>query len=114
MSKGFSNFRIDIFNAVKKELHPISFSLLTNWLPGGRLYGEGYWPLNPTRDDRHIGSFYIHISSGLWYDFATEEGGGDIISLYAYINHLSNFEAAKELAKKYCFKQDVNQLIRNK
>jgi hypothetical protein len=53
--------------------------------------------LNPTRGDRSKGSFSINLRSGVWSDLSTNESGADLISLYAYINGLSQINAAKEI-----------------
>ena len=73
-------------------------ALLTRWLPGGRREGGEYVALNPTRDDRHLGSFRINLRTGRWADFATGDGGGDPISLAAYLSNLKQCEAAERLA----------------
>ena len=62
-----------------------------------RVMSTRYSALNPTRDDRKIGSFVINTETGLWCDFSTNDKGGDIISLIAYIKNLSQLDAAKEL-----------------
>lgn len=59
--------------------------------------GSNYVALNPTRVDKKIGSFSLRLSDGVWRDFATGESGGDPISFYAYINNLSQSNAAQEL-----------------
>jgi len=73
-------------------------ALLTRWLPGGRREGGEYVALNPTRDDRHLGSFRINLRTGRWADFATGDGGGDPISLAASLSNLKQCEAAVRLA----------------
>jgi len=75
-------------------------SLLSQWLPTGKLRGSEWVSRNPTRNDRNPGSFMINVNSGLWSDFATGDRGGDPISLYAYLNNLSQGEAARELMKQ--------------
>lgn len=74
-------------------------SFVFSQVPGGVIKGYRYFPLNPTRDDHRPGSFVIDIRTGVWKDFATGDGGGDIISLYAYLHNTSQYEAAKELSK---------------
>ena len=71
--------------------------LLSHWLPDGRLQGREWLARNPTRADRHAGSFRINVDSGVWADFATPDKGGDAISLYAYLNRLSQSDAARAL-----------------
>ena len=60
-------------------------NLLAEWLPGGKYKGHEFFALNPTRADRHLGSFAVNTHSGAWADYATNDAGGDLISLYAYL-----------------------------
>lgn len=71
--------------------------VLAYYLPGGKYKGNEYFALNPTRNDTKLGSFVINIETGLWCDFSTEDKGGDIVSLVAYIRGSSQLDAAKEL-----------------
>lgn len=74
-------------------------SLLRRWLPDGKTNKKGeFLARNPRRADRHAGSFSINIRSGKWHDFATDDKGGDPISLAAFLSGLSQYEAAAELA----------------
>ena len=73
-------------------------ALLALWLPSGRQQGREYVALNPTRSDRHLGSFRINLHTGRWSDFATGDGGGDLVSLAAYLAGVSQGEAARRLA----------------
>jgi hypothetical protein len=76
--------------------------LLARWLPGGKRIGKEYVALNPTRNDRHAGSFKVVIvgnRAGLWADFATGDSGGDPISLAAYLFCMRQGEAARKLAE---------------
>ncbi|MBF0301279.1 MAG: hypothetical protein HQK51_21415 [Oligoflexia bacterium] len=75
-------------------------SLIHELLPNGRREGNEWVAINPTRNDLKLGSFKINLITGKWSDFATNDKGGDIISLYAYIKKLSQSEAAKLLAIK--------------
>ena len=72
--------------------------ILVRWLPTGRREGREYVALNPTRHDRHLGSFRINLNTGRWADFATGDRGGDVISLAAYLSRLTQTEAAERLA----------------
>jgi hypothetical protein len=72
--------------------------LLRQWLPGGRVEGHEYVALNPRRNDRHLGSFRINLRTGRWADFATQDRGGDVISLFAYLDNCSQGEAAHRLS----------------
>ena len=73
-------------------------SLLKRWLPHGRIEGNEYVARNPTRADRHVGSFRINLRNGRWCDFATGDAGGDPVSIAAYLAGLSQIEAAERLA----------------
>ncbi|WP_448192726.1 hypothetical protein [Azospirillum sp. sgz301742] len=73
-------------------------ALLVRWLPGGRREGHEYIALNPRRADRRLGSFRINMNTGRWADFATDDGGGDPISLAAYLAGISQADAARHLA----------------
>lgn len=72
-------------------------TLLARWLPDGRVVGREYEARNPRRGDRHPGSFRINLRTGRWADFASNDRGGDAISLAAYLFGLSQIEAAKRL-----------------
>ena len=72
-------------------------SLLATWLPAGRRIGAEWVARNPKRADRRAGSFKVNMATGRWADFATLDAGGDPVSLYAYLNDLSQVEAAREL-----------------
>lgn len=75
-------------------------SLVEEWLPGGHREGHEFKALNPTRADSKIGSFSVNLNSGAWADFATGDKGGDAISLYAYLQNMSQLQAAKVIADK--------------
>ena len=93
--------RID-FQFIASHALAHATELLDEWLPGGRVSGCEYVALNPTREDHHPGSFRINIQTGHWADFAANYKGGDLISLYAYINNISQAQAAKYIASKLC------------
>lgn len=98
--KSYSRKSLDFkgINSAAVRLLPI---ILARWLPQGRRVGREYTALNPTRLDRHLGSFKIVIFGpqiGMWTDFATGDKGGDVISLAAYLFGLSQTEAARSIA----------------
>jgi hypothetical protein len=67
-------------------------------LPDGRLEGREWVARNPRRVDRTPGSFRANIHSCRWADFATNDKGGDLISLVAYLFDLRQGAAARRLA----------------
>lgn len=71
--------------------------LLSQWLPEGKLVGKEYVARNPHRTDKSTGSFKVNIQTGAWADFATGDKGGDLISLFAYLNQSTQYYAAIEL-----------------
>ena len=73
-------------------------AILARILPGGKIVGREFVALNPTRADRRAGSFSINLRTGRWADFATGDRGGDAVSLIAYIERVSQAEAARRLA----------------
>lgn len=92
---------IDIFIARVNATAIISLdSLLRRWLPGGQRQGNEYVSCNPTRGDKKPGSFKINLRTGVWCDFATGDAGGDPVSLFAYLNYLSQGKAAWKLARE--------------
>ncbi|QPB08668.1 DNA helicase [Burkholderia phage Mica] len=88
------------FAAINDALNPDV--VVPQWLPGGELRGTEYVVANPTRNDRTPGSFTINLRKGVWKDYATGDGGADLVSLYAYIFHGNDQgAAAKELADNH-------------
>ena len=75
--------------------------LLVRWLPNGRRRGREWVACNPTRDDRHPGSFSVNMRTGAWAEFSTSAPakGGDVVGLYAYLRNISQGDAARELAR---------------
>lgn len=72
--------------------------LLPMWLFGGKLDGYEFKALNPTRSDSKVGSFSVNVRTGAWADFATDDKGGDLVSLYAYLHGIDQLAAAKAVA----------------
>ena len=87
------------FSQVKNFLKGHEEGILRRLLPTAKKAGNEYIALNPTRNDKNLGSFRINTTNGKWADFATGDKGGDIISLYAYIKSVNQLTAAKELLR---------------
>ena len=83
--------------------------LLPEWLPGGKLNGKEYQCGDIT--GRSGKSLSINIETGVWKDFATGEGGSDLISLYASINKIRQGDSFKKLNGIYG--SEVNIPIRD-
>jgi putative DNA primase/helicase len=86
------------FEGIKKAALCNGRPLLQKLIPGGKFRSLEYIALNPRRDDKSLGSFKINYRSGVWKDFATGDGGGDLVSLLAYLRDLDQGVAARELA----------------
>lgn len=76
-----------------------SETLCRRWLPDGRRDGHEWVARNPKRSDHRPGSFKINIATGRWGDFAAGVGGGDLVSLAAYLHDLSNRDAALRISE---------------
>jgi len=87
------------FTRVNDAARPLLLSLLGRWLPDGRKQGHEWVARNPRRNDREPGSFKVNLHTGRWSDFATNDRGGDPVSLAAYLFGLSQRDAAEQLAK---------------
>lgn len=85
------------FTELNKAVQYNMPNLIYKLLPYGEARGDEWFALNPTRCDRHIGSFSINTKSWKFYDFACNEGGHGAIALYAYVKGLSYYKAAQEL-----------------
>jgi hypothetical protein len=84
-----------IINEVALRALPL---IVARWLPDGKRQGREFVAKNPTRPDRTLGSFSINLVTGKWADFATEDRGIGVISLAAYLFHLTQPEAARFVA----------------
>src|SRR5690348_7775956 len=73
-------------------------ALFRRWLPSGRAERHEYVALNPTRANRNLGSFRVHLRTGRWAGFATHDRGGVPISLAAYLFNVRQGELACHLA----------------
>ncbi|RJF81875.1 hypothetical protein D3877_17410 [Azospirillum cavernae] len=88
--------RLD-FDRINRAALAVLPALLARWLPGGKREGHEYVVVNPRRADRRPGSFRINTDTGRWADFATDDTGGDVVSLAAYLGGITQVEAARRL-----------------
>lgn len=80
----------------------VGLGYIKAWLPDGEEENGQWSATNPLRHDVHRGSFKINLETGAFNDYADDEMvGRDAVTLYAKLNGLSNFEAAKEILEKY-------------
>lgn len=92
-----SHCRMD-FAAINRAVLPRLPELAARWLPDGVRRGNEWIARNPKRADRKPGSFKVNLVNGKWADFATGDGGGDVIALAAYLAGIGQGEAARRLA----------------
>jgi hypothetical protein len=90
----------NLFEAVRAAADPVIPALVNRWLPDGRRQGREWVARNPRRYDRDLGSFKVNLRTGKWADFATGDKGGDLISLVAYVEGLTQAQAARLLARE--------------
>lgn len=91
---------INAIRSVSAAAAQMAEILVPEWLPEGRRQGGEWVCRNPTRPDRHAGSFSVSLVDGRWHDFATGEGGGDPVSLYAYLLNVRQSDAARMVADR--------------
>lgn len=87
------------FKQINNNLRPFYASILAEICPGGKLIGKEY-----TAGDIYGGpgqSFRFNIETGMWADFAKNEKGSDIISLFAKTKGINNAEAVGALSESY-------------
>src|ERR1700722_5419729 len=72
--------------------------LLPQWLSGGTRRGHEY--LGERKANGGPGdSWTVNLNTGAWMHGAGSEKGGDLISLYAALNHINNGAALKQVAQ---------------
>lgn len=98
-SKGGTSKRPSFASVKATSLKAID-RVLAHWLPNGKREdgGKEYVAPNPTRSDKHAGSFKVNLSKGTWADFATGDKGGDLIDLVRYLDGGTDIEACNKLA----------------
>ena len=87
------------FKAIAGALAARAEQLVPQWLPNGRRDGHE-WKIGSLAGEAGK-SLSINLRTGVWADFASDEKGGDLLSLYAAIEGLSMLEAARRLADDY-------------
>jgi hypothetical protein len=84
---------------INDRLLPMLPSLIAEWLPAGRKEGREY--VCGDLQGNSGKSLSINLATGRWCDFATDDKGGDIVSLYAALKGLRQSEAATELSERH-------------
>lgn len=86
------------FRALNEALLSRARELCDSWLPGGAVRGHEYvcGSLGGGSGD----SCSVNLTTGRWADFAGDDKGGDLLSLYAAIHQLDQGQAALRVAKE--------------
>lgn len=91
------------FKALADALLAMADTLVPMWLPGGaKVPGTAEYACGSLAGGKG-GSCSVNLKKGVWKDFATDETGPDLISLYAAIHGLSDQmgKAAVQVARDY-------------
>jgi len=83
------------FTGLAQRLLASAESLVPEWFPEGKRQGAE-WCVGSLAGEPGS-SLKINLHTGRWADFATQESGGDLISLYAAKLGVKQLEAAREL-----------------
>ena len=95
-STGKVNFTSIAYSALRS-----ADQIVRDLLPDGRREGHEWVARNPLRSDKRAGSFRINLTTGKWADFATDDRGGDLVSLAAYLNKSRQLDASRWLSERF-------------
>lgn len=84
------------FPSLNAQLLNGARAILSSWFTNGKIQGHEFKVGNLAGDKGE--SLSVNLSTGVWADFAANESGGDLISLYAAIHGINQGDAYKELA----------------
>jgi predicted P-loop ATPase len=85
------------FNALADALLSRAEQIVPAWLPGGRRAGHE-WVCGGLHGGEGT-SCSVNLHTGRWADFASDDKGGDLVSLYAAIHGLDQGRAAVAVAR---------------
>ncbi len=91
------------FQGLSARLLGQAESLLPNWLPGGRREGRE-WVCADLSGSKGK-TLKVNLDKGMWHDFASGDGGGDLIDLFANIRNIGLGQAFRELSNDVGFIQ---------
>lgn len=94
------------FGEIREKLIQQIVPLCRELVPGGRISGKYWIGRNPTRNDKHAGSFWVLISgpaAGAWRDEAGIRGvdDGDVIKLVQYCRRLPDLKETRQECLKW-------------
>lgn len=88
------------FAEIRQKLIDNILPLCRELVPGGKVSGDYWIGRNPTRADKHAGSFWVRIKQpaiGAWRDEAGIRGvdDGDVVKLVQYCRHLPDLKETR-------------------
>lgn len=86
------------FRALNEALLSRARELVSAWLPGGTAHGHEYKCGSLAGGEGS--SCSVNLNDGKWADFAGDERGGDLLSLYAAIHEIDQGQAALRVARE--------------
>ena len=96
---------------IAKKLQPRAENILKQWFPKGTVYKDEF--LIGDLSGKGGQSLRINIGTGLWRDWGNpEDKGGDLVSLYAAKEKISNLDAARALAENYNLKSKTELVLK--
>ena len=90
--------RVD-FDALNRALMASIESVLYGWIQGHKDGPE--WLAAKKREGGLGDSLKVTLATGAWFHFAAGEGGGDLVSLYAYVENKDQIMAGRELSRQF-------------
>jgi hypothetical protein len=101
------------YAAIDAAAQNCALAVLRHYLPGGEIRGREYAVRNPTRVDRHVGSFSINLDTFKYADFAVSDFKGQgAISLVARLKNLDWAAASRDLVTFLNIKVDDGSVIK--
>lgn len=86
------------FRALNEALLARARELVAAWLPCGSVRGHEY--VCSSLGGGEGDSCSVNLTNGKWADFAGDDKGGDLLSLYAAINEIDQGQAALRVARE--------------
>jgi len=100
------------FVGLAQRLLSQSRTLLPQWFPAGKIRGHEFVVGDLAGAEGE--SLSININTGMWGDFSSGEKGGDLISLYAAMEGITQGEAARRLTADHTIAAHVSTAVKPK
>lgn len=100
------------FLSLAQRLLSQSRTLLAQWFPAGKVRGHEFVVGDLAGAEGE--SLSINLNTGRWGDFSSGEKGGDLISLYAAMEGITQGEAAKRLSADTSITAHISTAVKPK